>query len=291
MLAKVALIGYGYWGSKLARILDQLGVLQAILDIDPDRLIVAGVQYPQAFRGVSLDEVRGSFDAVAIATPPETHYALACQALAGNLHTFVEKPLATTYKEAKAIEDMATEKGLTLRTGHTYLHCPGILNLPHPLGRATLFVRLLNPGGGPNQTQRSLKWAALPHAVSLALHIFQDMPDQIEVVFGSESRIRLILSWWRGLMAYLDVGDNTGIRERCVELHWGNTRYIVDIASAPFTCEIFSGTKYRSFTSWDKPHVNEPLKLECEAFLIGDKSVDTLGSRVVKLIESIPGLK
>ena len=43
------------------------------------------------------DLMHSEVEAVAIATPPETHYSLVAQALASGKHVFVEKPLTTNY--------------------------------------------------------------------------------------------------------------------------------------------------------------------------------------------------
>lgn len=287
---RVGLIGYGYWGQKLARVLDQLGVLAAICDTDPARLQAAREAYPL---GVGLwglpellfnppgDLVRpASLDRVVIATPPETHYALAAEALARGLGVFVEKPLATTYKEAKQLENLAREKGLPLMVGHIYLHCPGIQLMERPAGQADLYIKLLNPQGPPSPSGQDIAWAALPHAASLALYFFPCWPEDIEAHRDGE-RLRAILGYWDGSRVFIDVGNHTGEKARAVELRVGNTRFCYENGH-PQTVSVCSGVEKNFYTG----ERMEPLTLEMTAFLEA-RGVGPLGAQVVKLVEHI----
>ncbi|WP_158651986.1 Gfo/Idh/MocA family oxidoreductase, partial [Helicobacter bizzozeronii] len=76
----VGLIGYGYWGQKIARHLGRF-TLKSICDTSLDRLQEAqrdfkGVQVMPSIVGV-LDDPE--IQAVLIITPVNTHYALAKQ--------------------------------------------------------------------------------------------------------------------------------------------------------------------------------------------------------------------
>ena len=282
---KVGLLGYGYWGKNLARALHQLGVLGAICDTDFDRAEQARADYNLSIPVVStgadaLMRVVG-VERVAIATPPETHYALAKEALTRGLGVFVEKPLATKYKEARELEDLARTRGLPLLVGHIYLHCPGINMMPVPVGCADLYISLLNPEGPPNGINRDITWAALPHAASLAL-LFFSAYLQVAWVIRDEHRIRAKLEYWNGSQVFIDVGDFTGRQERKVELRDGPVVSRYD-GKEPNQCVFFTST------GWQREGIGEskePLLLEMEQFLSYD-GVDPLGAKVVKLVEEI----
>jgi predicted dehydrogenase len=57
-------------------------------------------------------------DAVVIATPAETHFALAASALEAGLHVLVEKPIAATLAETDALAALAQRHGRILQVGH-----------------------------------------------------------------------------------------------------------------------------------------------------------------------------
>ena len=63
-------------------------------------------------------------DAVVIATPVFTHFDLASRALEAGKHTFVEKPLAASSREADELVRVAESNGLALMCGHTFIYSP-----------------------------------------------------------------------------------------------------------------------------------------------------------------------
>lgn len=278
-IQKVGLVGYGYWGEKLGRTLDSLGVLKAYCDIKPGIIVASS----KSFYGDYSDMLRSeNLDGIVISTPPETHYGVAMEALNEGKHIFVEKPMTTDYVQAVELENLALLMGVGLKVGHIYLHNPGIKLMPIPVGGARLYVKLLNVGGPPSESTRDLLWAGLPHACSLALHFFPDWPHHIVVFERNEKRIKVRLDYWNGSTAWLDVGDHTGVRTRSVELRVGNTRYYFS-ADEPNFLIALSGVDRKQ----DHVQINDdPLTLEMRDFLQG-VGVDTMGSKVVKLIEEI----
>lgn len=289
MTKRIGLVGYGYWGKNLARCLNELGALGSFLEKDYDRAKEATLAYPDLEVWVEdKDSFFARIDAVAIATPPETHYDIAREALNAGKDVFIEKPMATSSVDARSLVNQAKAQGRNLMVGHIYLHNDGIKRMPIPIGRAELYVQLLNPEGGPSESTRDLWWAGLPHAVSLACHFFPDEPVEVyRAERGSEEghRVRVRLGYWNGSKAYLDVGDFTGRKLRRVELRMGNSRYLFDTASHEGV-GLLSGTMVTSFGYGQDLKKVEPLKVECEAFLKYE-GVDLMGPKVVKLIEEI----
>jgi predicted dehydrogenase len=66
----------------------------------------------------SFDALAGECDALVIATPAVTHAALTRRALDAGKHALVEKPLALTGHEARALAGLALERELVLQVGH-----------------------------------------------------------------------------------------------------------------------------------------------------------------------------
>ncbi len=61
-------------------------------------------------------------DVVHVLTPPDTHAALAIEALAAGAHVCVEKPMAVTEAECQAMAAAATRAGRELCVGHSWLY-------------------------------------------------------------------------------------------------------------------------------------------------------------------------
>ena len=121
-MVKVIVTGSGYWGKNLFRNFHALGALAGICDSDPRILqnlqeMYEGVVTLQCFDDL-LDGSGPAADAIAIATPAESHYELTKKALLAGKHVFVEKPLALTVHEGKELVELAEEKQLILMVGH-----------------------------------------------------------------------------------------------------------------------------------------------------------------------------
>jgi len=79
----VAVIGSGYWGKNLVRNFHQLGALKIICDKNETFLANFKNQYPRLDVCFALTDVlsRKDIGGVVIATPAETHFTLAREAL------------------------------------------------------------------------------------------------------------------------------------------------------------------------------------------------------------------
>lgn len=95
-------------------------LVAAALDIDPTRGRVFGQQlgidpercYPDYLSLFELEAQRpDGIEAVSIATPNGTHYAITRAALEAGLHVVCEKPLCFTLEQAEALRSLAHAKG------------------------------------------------------------------------------------------------------------------------------------------------------------------------------------
>jgi predicted dehydrogenase len=119
-MIRVALIGYGYAGrtfhAPLIRATAGLE-LAVICSSRPERVHadLAGVAV-----GASIEEICASpsIDLVVVATPNDTHVPIAAMALGAGKHVVVEKPLAPTLEEARALVSLASDAGRVLAAFH-----------------------------------------------------------------------------------------------------------------------------------------------------------------------------
>lgn len=121
---RVGLIGYGYWGINLARVINEADgmELMCICDLDGERLNEAKKLYSCSFVS-SLEEILAlDIEAVFIATPPSTHYAVAKAALMSHKHIFVEKPFVMKLEDAYDLIELADKKGLLYMVDHIFIY-------------------------------------------------------------------------------------------------------------------------------------------------------------------------
>lgn len=117
---RVALVGYGPAGSFFHAPLIAATpglVLDTIVTGSPERRAQAAAAYPGVSFAATADELwdrAGSLDLVVLASPNRTHVALATAALEAGLPVVVDKPIAGTAAEARALAALADARGLML---------------------------------------------------------------------------------------------------------------------------------------------------------------------------------
>jgi predicted dehydrogenase len=94
--------------------------LVGLLDTRKDQVEAASARFPAAKPRLDSEAFFAlpELEAVIVATPPDSHAALAAEALRAGKHVLVEKPLARTVEESRSLVDLAGAGGLTLCVGH-----------------------------------------------------------------------------------------------------------------------------------------------------------------------------
>jgi predicted dehydrogenase len=126
----IAVIGYGYWGPNLVRnfALVEDATVVAVCDQREERRAVVEKLYPAVTTYHDVAEMLAdeAVDAVVVATPVTTHFALAMQVLAAGKHVLVEKPMTSTVAEAEQLVAEAARLGLTLMVDHTFIYTSAV---------------------------------------------------------------------------------------------------------------------------------------------------------------------
>ena len=119
-------IGTGSIGQRHCRNLVALGHAVLAWDADPGRIMEAGA-VPGVTRAWSLEEgLAARPDGALICTPPASHVALACQAVAAGAHLFVEKPIAHVSDEVPTLIHEAERRGRLLAVGFNLRFLPSL---------------------------------------------------------------------------------------------------------------------------------------------------------------------
>jgi len=188
---RVALIGCGYWGKNLARNLHALGALAAVCDPTAAGRETATTIAPEAEVMESFEPVleSDSIDAVAIATPAETHYPIAASALRAGKEVFVEKPLALNAAEGAELEQLAIENDRILMVGHLLEHHPAVLRLRELIENGDLgelhYIYSNRLNFGKVRTEENALWSFAPHDVAVILRLFGEMPTEATCTGGN----------------------------------------------------------------------------------------------------------
>ncbi|GBC60449.1 oxidoreductase [Desulfonema ishimotonii] len=189
--ASVAIIGSGYWGKNLVRNYSQIGALKAICDKNASTLAEFRQKYPEADVYLAVNEVlsRDDIQGVAIATPAETHFALAREALLAGKHVYVEKPLVLEEKEACELIQLAQSKDRVLMVGHLLQYHPVFVRLKEladagELGRINyIYSHRLNLG--KIRREENILWSFAPHDISMILSLAGEEPESVSATGGN----------------------------------------------------------------------------------------------------------
>jgi predicted dehydrogenase len=123
-------VGYGYWGPNIVRNVVERPEfrLMGLCEMDEGRAEDFRRRHPGVWVESDYDAALADprIEAVAIATPPHTHYNLVRRALEAGKHVLVEKPLARTGDEAAKLVALADELGLVMMPGHTFVYSPSV---------------------------------------------------------------------------------------------------------------------------------------------------------------------
>jgi predicted dehydrogenase len=179
---RVAVVGYGYWGSKHVRVLSTMpDVAVTVVDSDGGRLEEAAAHYPSVeSTATDLGDVLDDTDAVLVATPPGSHYAVAMQALKHGKHVLVEKPLATSVAQAEDLVAVAAENDVQLMVGHTFEYNAAVRQLREiiqsgQLGRV-LYIDSARLSLGLYQRDVNVIWDLAPHDISITSYLLDELP-------------------------------------------------------------------------------------------------------------------
>lgn len=303
MSGKVAVIGCGYWGKNLVRNFHALGALAQVCDsTDQGRATAADIAPETPFTDRIEDVFESDVPAVVIATPAVTHYDLARRAMRAGKDVFVEKPLALAYDEGAELVSLARESGLILMVGHVLEYHPAVVRLNQlvregELGQVRyIYSNRLNLG--KVRREENILWSFAPHDIAIILRLMGGMPFQVGAVggayvqpnipdttitnllFDNGARAHIFVSWLHPfkeqrlvvigserMATFDDVSKQLLMYDQRVEVRGGEP-FPVKAPGEP--------------VEWE---ADEPLRLECEAFL------DAVRSRVEPVTSGESGLQ
>lgn len=186
MTLRAGLIGCGYWGGRLLEAFRTTPGIEitSLADEDSGRLAEhgRGLRTATDYRHLLAD---AAIDAVVVATPPSTHYALAREVLLAGKHCWVEKPLALRVAEARELVSLAAAGSRTLFVDETFLYDPLVRTARNWIQEGRLgelrhlsFERL---GMGRIRRDSDVWWNSAPHDLSILRFLCPAPVERIHV--------------------------------------------------------------------------------------------------------------
>ncbi len=223
---RTAVIGCGHLGSIHAKLLAGRDDAELVAVVDP--LEESRLRVATAHGCLALAEPRdliGRVDAVVVAAPTGLHAGVALPLLEAGIDMLVEKPLAATVEDARAIMIAARRFGRIVTVGHVERFNPAWRSAAARAGEVSYVeARRLTPF-----TFRSLDvgvvYDLMIHDIDLVLSLEPGRLEQVEArglvaAGGHEDSVRARLSFASGLIADLSASRISPRAERTVAM-WG----------------------------------------------------------------------
>lgn len=144
--------------------------LTAVYDANPDTAAAVAKKYNTVATS-SLEEFATFVDAATICTPTVTHHEIGTFLLTRGKHLLVEKPIAATPDEARALAALATEKCCVLQVGHIERFNP-ILHALEAQLQNPRFLEVTRLSPYPNRsTDIGVVLDLMIHDIEIVLHL------------------------------------------------------------------------------------------------------------------------
>ena len=293
-MINVGVVGMNYWGPNLARNFARLADcnLGWLCDLDQGLLDRHAVSYSGVQTTTDLDEMLADpeLDAVIIATSVPTHAALALRALDAGKHCFVEKPLALTAEDARAVADRASQRGLTLMVDHLLVFHPAVERLKGLIQDGSLGSVFYLYGNRQNlgivRPDENALWSLGPHDISVMIHLAGEVPIEAQATGqsylqpGVEDVVFGLVRFASGVIGHLHLSwlDPHKIRRMTVigdhkmavfdDMESERKLTVYDKGPIPKTDSYGEYIQVRSGDIWSpKIAADEPLRLVCQHFI------------------------
>lgn len=287
--AGVAVTGSGYWGKNLVRNFYQLGALKTICDDNAAVLSQLQTQYSGVDVCSNLKDVlaRSDVQGVVIATPAETHYAMAREALLAGKHVFIEKPMALKEENGQELIQLAADKHLVCMIGHLLQYHPAFLKLKDLISKGELgrmnYIYSHRLNLGKIRREENILWSFAPHDISMILALTGEYPVNVMTTGGNYLHERIAdvttthLEFASGLRAHIFVSWLNPFKEQKLVV-MGERKMAVFDDTRPWPEKL---VLYSHRIEW-KDHLpvpnkaepeavalpeEEPLRVECQHFL------------------------
>jgi predicted dehydrogenase len=308
-MIRIALIGYGYWGTQLARNIAAVPGARLSLVCDPSSgsLGQCRLHHPDVAVNQNPEEAFNApaIDAVVIATPAASHFALARAALRAGKHVLVEKPFATSVAQAEMLRDESIRRRRVLMVDHTYVLSPavqairglletGVLGTPAFYDSARLNLGII-------RSDVSVLWDLAAHDLAILDYLIPTAPESIHATttsLGSDAPARaawLSLAYPGGFLANVHASWVAPLKTRRIllggserllvfdDLQHSAKLQLVDLAQVPGAS---AGRSRPSPSARPVPVESaEPLRLLVEQF------VECIGTGATPVCDASAGLR
>jgi predicted dehydrogenase len=273
---KLGVVGVGVMGSNHARVLAEIAGVHLVGVVDPERKQREFVARTLGCAEFSdLDALfRSGVDAVTIAAPTHLHHDLALKCISHGINVMVEKPIAPTVEEGRAIVAAARRAGVTLMIGHVERFNPAVESIKRAIeDQDILSIAITRVGPFPPRMSN------VGVVIDLAVHdidlirwftdseIVEIQPQLSSAVAEREDIALLQFRTASGVLAHINTNWLTPFKARTIHVATRDKYLIGDLLTLQVT-ECFG---FQPDGSYSMRHLSvgyaEPLRAELLSFV------------------------
>lgn len=189
----IAVIGCGKWGKNHVRVLNDKRRLHSVCDVRPytewQWQVPDDVGMQQNIDAIfSNPQIHG----VVIATPAETHFEIALQAMELGKHVLIEKPMCMSSVECSTLNMQSRSRGVVLMVGHLLRYHPGFEEVQRLIAEKYLgelrYIYSNRLNLGQVRDNENVWWSFAPHDISMMLEL---AGPEVTSVWGKGWRNRI----------------------------------------------------------------------------------------------------
>ena len=186
---KVCLIGYGYWGSKLARNFKNSDYfdLYSIADNKRKNLLNAKKIFPlvKTYSSYQKSIKSDLINLVIISTPTATHYKIAKYSLENSKHVLIEKPMSLSLKEVLSLNKIAKKNKKMIFVDYPFLFA-GTINYIKNIIAKKKYGKILEIESfreqAPVRKDSNVIWDLGIHDISILTYLLNEQPYKIQTI-------------------------------------------------------------------------------------------------------------
>jgi predicted dehydrogenase len=310
----IAIVGAGGWGRNHVRNFATLSETELRFVVDTSEAIrnEVALAYPGVRTTASMSEAFAdpAVQGVVIATPAQSHYAVARAALEAGKDVLVEKPLALETAHAEELVALARAQGCMLAVGHLLLYHPAVRRLREivlagELGEV-LYVYAQRLNLGVVRRDENAWWSLAPHDIAVASYLLGAEPVAVSATGGTflqtgrgiEDVVFATLHFADARLAHVHVSWLDPHKTRQITVVGAQKMAIFDDTSPDEKLKIFDkGVEPPPTLAYDEGvrirtgdirvpalRMQEPLRRECLAF------VESIRTRIPCAADGVSGL-
>ncbi|ELZ16182.1 oxidoreductase domain protein [Haloterrigena salina JCM 13891] len=296
-------------GENHARVYSELQDVELACVADHDEEVARRVADAYATDAVAFETVLERCDVVTVAVPTRAHYDVVSDCLNADVHVLVEKPIAETTEQGRALAELAEERGLVLQVGHIERFNPAVQTVTDLLEDLDVISVEAERLGPPldRTALGNVVFDLMVHDLDIVASLLEDRPDSVTATGTESGQYATATLEFDDVVASLTASRVTQkkvrtltvtARECLVEVDYLEQSVLIHRDSYPEYLTDDGKRRYRHESVVERPRVDngEPLRHELESFVEAARNdsepVVTAedGIRALEMVQTIDSL-